>query len=111
MLKSKDLAGIRARLARGECANLVHGKCQGKTSCTLIENNECEYFDSYVMPLLDSDFFVDKYKREAKLSEASKQKKLKMKKPLPKPIKPHVPKMPRAKDGEEDVQLLLELVE
>ena len=109
MPSGKDISGIRARLARGECANFVKGKCQNKSECTLIDSDKCNYFENYVMPLLESEVIAEKYHREAKMN--AKQQKLKIKKPLPKPVKPHVPKMPKVKQIEDAGQLiLLELV-
>jgi hypothetical protein len=61
---------IHARLARGECANYRAGNCLGKRPCLVINGEACDYFSSYVMPLLEYSEFSDKYAREAKISVA-----------------------------------------
>jgi hypothetical protein len=61
---------IYARLAKGECANFSNGGCQGRTPCVVINGEPCEYFNSYVRPLLDFSEFSDKYAREAKVNLA-----------------------------------------
>jgi len=61
---------IFARLAKGECANFSNGGCQGRTPCGVIAGEACEYFASYVQPLLDHPEFNAKYAREAKVTLA-----------------------------------------
>jgi len=63
-------ADIWARLARGECA-LYHGNsCQGRTPCTIINGEPCDYFNQYVKPLLEYPDFSARYGREAKVTVA-----------------------------------------
>lgn len=57
---------IYARLARGECANYRQNACQGRTPCTIVNGEPCQYFDVYVKPLLDYTEFENRYAREAK---------------------------------------------
>ena len=61
---------IHSRLARGECANYRAGNCLGKNPCTIIHGEACDYFASYVLPLLDYPEFSNKYVREAKITVA-----------------------------------------
>ena len=61
---------IYARLAKGECANYRNGNCVGRTPCTIINGEPCQYFATYVKPLLDQADFSAKYAREAKISVA-----------------------------------------
>ncbi len=61
---------IYARLAKGECANFSNGGCQGRTPCMVVNGETCEYFNSYVRPLLDFPEFSAKYAREAKVNLA-----------------------------------------
>jgi len=62
---------ILARLAKGECANFTQGGCQGReTPCAVAIGEACDYFTSYVKPLLDSPEFALKYGREAKIAVA-----------------------------------------
>lgn len=61
---------VHARLARGECANYRSGNCLGKNPCTVINGEACDYFASYVLPLLDYGEFSVKYAREAKITVA-----------------------------------------
>lgn len=65
---------VYAKLARGECANFRNGCCQGRTPCTIIIGEACDYFNAYVQPLLEYGEFADKYRREAKISVALKPK-------------------------------------
>ncbi|MHB9024958.1 MAG: hypothetical protein ACYC7E_12435 [Armatimonadota bacterium] len=59
---------IFARVARGECANFRNNACQGRTPCTVLVGESCEYFAKYVKPLLDYPEFSAKYAKEAKVS-------------------------------------------
>ena len=61
---------IHARLARGECANYRAGSCLGKHPCTVTNGEACDYFASYVLPLLEYPDFAGKYAREAKITVA-----------------------------------------
>ena len=73
MVRVKATASdIYAKLARGECANFHNGCCQGKTPCTVVNGEPCEYFLQYVKPLLEYPEFAGKYSREAKISVALK---------------------------------------
>lgn len=64
------LTDIYARLARGECANFLNGRCHGASPCTIVEGESCDYFTNYVKPLLDYPEFAGKYGREAKITVA-----------------------------------------
>ncbi|HEY3416450.1 MAG TPA: hypothetical protein VGM23_06170 [Armatimonadota bacterium] len=59
---------IYARVARGECANYRNNACQGRTPCTVLVGENCEYFAKYVKPLLDYPEFNAKYAKEAKVT-------------------------------------------
>lgn len=73
MVRVKATASdINAKLARGECANFHNGCCQGKTPCTVVNGEPCDYFLQYVKPLLEYQEFAGKYSREAKISVALK---------------------------------------
>jgi hypothetical protein len=61
---------IYARLAKGECANFSSNSCQGRTPCAIIHGEQCEYFSSYVQPLLEYPEFSQRYHREAKIHVA-----------------------------------------
>ncbi len=68
---------IHYKLVRGECANFKPGKemhCQGKKPCVIMDNGECKYFDTYVLPLLDYPEFIDKYKNEVKHQKPKTEK-------------------------------------
>ena len=58
---------INARLAKSECANYLNGRCQGRTPCTVVEGESCQYFSEYVRPLLDHADVAQRYSREAKI--------------------------------------------
>lgn len=61
---------INARLAKGECANFRNNCCQGRTPCAVVSAEACEYFSTYVKPLLEYPDFSAKYGREAKIAVA-----------------------------------------
>ena len=61
---------IHAKLARGECANYRNNGCQGRTPCTVVNGEACQYFATYVKPLLDYPDVMAKYGREAKMTVA-----------------------------------------
>jgi len=61
---------INAKLAKGECANYRNNSCQGSTPCLVLIGESCQYFATYVKPLLDYTEYLDKYGREAKISVA-----------------------------------------
>ncbi len=71
---------IHHKLVRGECANFKPGKvlhCLGTKQCNILEDGECKYFDTYVLPLLDYPEFEAKYKNEVKLQKPKIEKPLK----------------------------------
>jgi len=61
---------INARLAKGECANYLNGRCQGRAPCAVVEGETCQYFNEYVRPLLDHTDVSQRYAREAKITLA-----------------------------------------
>ena len=61
---------INAKLARGECANFRNNGCQGRTPCLVVNGEPCQYFATYVKPLLDYPDYLNKYGREAKITVA-----------------------------------------
>lgn len=71
---------IYNKLVRGECANFKPGKamhCLGTKICTILEDGECKYFDTYVLPLLNYPEFIEKYKNEVKLQKPKAEKPVK----------------------------------
>ncbi len=61
---------INAKLAKGECANYRNNSCQGRIPCMVLNGEPCQYFATYVKPLLDYPEISSKYGREAKIAVA-----------------------------------------
>jgi hypothetical protein len=87
-----DDTQIRARLARGECANYRQGGCRGREPCAVETGDACAYFTSYVEPLIKIPDVSARYTREARIARVTGQVKKSPAKrtapapPLPPPV-------------------------